>query len=290
MGNLDYLSNAKRIREQTLELKRAQFAEEVEASFQIKLELIDPNPYQPRVDFSAVERMAESLREHGQYYPILVRRVADRYQVADGETRLRAAKLNAAQHPDSPATIAAVLKPYNNVDMAVIAFRTAYDRKELNPVEEARGLRRLHDELRIEYREIARRLGRPESYIYDRTRLLGLNPLLSAAIEQDALSASAAIKLQALGLESDEELARAIALVREERMTVQTIQAQRARLLQAAKTQEPVDSAAPDASQTLWRDLRTIWKHLDPAAQKRLVETASQLAATRLSGSTPAEA
>lgn len=290
MGNLDYLSNARLIREQTLELKRAQFAEEVEASFQIKLSLVDPNPYQPRVDFSAVERMAESLREHGQYYPILVRRVGDRYEVADGETRLRAAKLNLAQHPGSPDTIAAVLKPYSDVDMAVIAFRTAYDRKELNPIEEARGLRRLHDELNLEYREIARRLGRPESYIYDRTRLLGLSPLLCAAIEESSLSASAAIKLQALGFESDEDLTRAITLVREERMTVQTIQAQRARLLQPAQAEQAPDTGEPDVSQVLWRDLRTIWKHLDPQARKRLVETASQLAAANLSGSTPAEA
>lgn len=284
MGNIDYLSNARKIREQTLDIKRAEFAQEVEASFQLKVSLIDPNPYQPRVDFSAVEQMAQSLREHGQYYPILVRRVGDRYQVADGETRLRAAKLNLERHGDSPRTIAAVLKPYTDVDMAVIAFRTAYDRKQLNPIEEARGLQRLRDELDIEYQEIARRLGRTESYVYDRTRLLGLHPLLVEEVAQEQLSASAAIKLQALDLTEDAEMRRAIDLVLEERMTVKGIAAQRERLLKAAKAETSAENKPPEAdtSKALWKDLSVIWKHLDPAAQKQLVETASKLAAQNL--------
>lgn len=282
MGNIDYLSNARKIREQTLAVKRAEFAQEVEASFQLKLNQIDPNPYQPRVDFSAVEQMAQSLKEHGQYYPILVRRVGDRYQVADGETRLRAARLNLERNAQSPDTITAVLKPYTDVDMAVIAFRTAYDRKELNPIEEARGLQRLRDELGIEYQEIAQRLGRTESYVYDRTRLLGLHALLIEEVAQEKLSPSAAIKLQALDLVDEAELQRVIDLVHEERITVKGIVAQRERLLKAAKAEEADAPSEADPSKALWKDLHTIWKHLSPEARQELVKAAAELAARNL--------
>lgn len=288
MANIDYLSNARQIREQTIARKRAEFAEEVEASFTLKLSQIDPNPYQPRVDFSVVEQMATSLRENGQYYPILVRRVGDRYQVADGETRLRAAKLNQERYADSPDTIKALLKPYTDVDMAVIAFRSAYDRKELNPVEEARGLKRMREELMIEYQEIAQRLGKPESYIYDRTRLLGMHPLLISEVEKESLSATAAIRLNGLNLKSDPELQRVIELVLEERLTVQAIQQQKDRLLKVGKAvsetgeEDAANTAEESEEKLLWRDLKTIWRHLKPKAKKRLVETASKLAAKEM--------
>lgn len=283
MRNTDYLGNSNLIREQTLARKRAEFAQEVEASFTLKLSEIDPNPFQPRIDFSAVEAMAQSLRDHGQYYPVLVRRVGDRYQVADGETRLRAAKLNLERDASGPNTIKALLRSYSDVEMAIIAFRTAYDRKQLNPVEEARGLHKLHAELNIEYQELARQLGKTESYIYERTRLLGLHPLLIAEVEQETLSATAAIKLNGLDLKKEDELARVLDLVKSEKLTVHAIQEQKARLLKVAKEESPdAQAEAEDDGRALWRDLQTIWKHLPAEARKNLVETASKLAAASM--------
>jgi ParB family chromosome partitioning protein len=146
------------------------------------------------VDFGAVTEMAANLQVQGQLYPILVRRHGERYQVADGETRLRALAYNAKQ-AGTPGTVRVVLRDYSDQQMALVAFSSVYFRKDLNPIEEARGLRRLHDELGVTYEVLADFLGKTKSYLIERVRLLNLDARLQAMLEASQLTPGQAVAL-----------------------------------------------------------------------------------------------
>ena len=270
--NIDYLSQAGAVREKTVSALKAQTLLEAGAPVALALSLVDPNPYQPRQDFTAVEAMAADLAANGQDYPILVRQVGARYQVADGETRLRATQLLGV------ATIQSIIHGYSDEDMATIAFRTAYQRKDLNPMEEALGLKRLLDEFGISVSKLGERLGKTVDYLNFRLRLLKLDPSLAEPVAAGKLSASHAIDLQAIaepavrGRVLAEVLERAAAVADDpsvKPMAVKDIRARRAEL-----------EAEVHDSEALLREFNRLWRRkLTEADQLKLVETARKLAA-----------
>lgn len=165
-----------------------------EAVGEIDVNLIDPNPFQPRVDFAKVQEIAASIKDHGQDYPIIVRKKPDgRYEVADGETRLRACR-----DVIKSATVKAVVREFDEQQMALTAFRTAYQRKDLNPMEEARGLQRIIDQFKLTANEAAEKLNVTKTVVIERTRLLKLDEVLQRHIEDGKLSPGQAIALNPL--------------------------------------------------------------------------------------------
>lgn len=274
MANIDYLSNAGAVRERTVAQIKAKMFEEVETLVELDLALLDPNPFQPRVDFSVVEGIARSLREEGQHYPILVRRVKDRYEVADGETRLRAAKYNREhfpEHPGSKYTVTAVVREYTDEEMAFNAFSTAYQRKSLNPIEEAQGIRRLHTELGFTYAQLAEKLDKTEHYFWERVRLLNLPAKLQDLVGGGQLAASHAINI-ATFKGPDEKLDVLIEEVLSDKLSVHAI---RKRVEALAK--EPVEKPAVTDEKELWNTLKGVWKQLGPEARRELVAAAHAL-------------
>lgn len=283
-NNVDYLSNANAVKQKAVQTMRSQFMEEVEARFEIKLSEIDPNPFQPRVEFSHVEEMARSLREEGQHYAILVRMIpSGRYQVADGETRVRAAKYNLEhfpEHPNTRETIGAVLKRYTNEEMALLAFSTAYNRKSLNPIEEARGILRMRDELKLPFTELAKKLGRPESYFYERSRLLHLPVKLQECIGQSKLTASQAINIGGFN-GPEEQLDAIINEVVEQELTVSAIRKRVKELQAETPAAEPKSKTPLSSERKAWSELRDYWKQLDPEAREQLLTQARALVPAR---------
>ena len=137
---------------------------------QCPVDTIEPNPYQPRQDFSGpeLEEMVSSVREKGIITPLLVSKTEKGYQLIAGERRWRAAQR--AGLDEVPVVIKDVT-PSESLELAIIEN---IHRKDLNPIEEANAYKRLLDETGATQEAIAKRLGKDRSSIANLLRLLNL--------------------------------------------------------------------------------------------------------------------
>ncbi len=152
---------------------------------EIKVDLIDPNPYQPRKLFSrqSLLELQNSIQQNGLIQPIVVRAVNNRYQIIAGERRFRA--IQALGHPMIPAHI----KDMIDEDVRLVAIVENLQRDDLNPVELARAYLQLHSDLGMTQEQISAKLGKDRSTISNTLRLLDLPDELLVDIEQGRLSA-----------------------------------------------------------------------------------------------------
>lgn len=173
----------------------------------IPLELIQPNPSQPRKSFDpgALDLLAESLTDSGVIQPLVVRPLPDgRYELIAGERRWRAARQAGLE------TIPAVLRADTEAKRLQVALIENMARQDLNPVEEARGCAALVEELDLSREEVARRLGRSRSTVSNLIRLLDLPDQVLELLERDQLSEGhGRALLTASGQEERRRLARA---------------------------------------------------------------------------------
>lgn len=155
---------------------------------------LEPNPFQPRGSIrpQQLDELAASIRESGIIQPILVRRVAGRYQIIAGERRWRAAqKLGLPSVPVS-------LREVPDERLLELALVENIQREELSPLEEALAFQRLQEELRLTQEEIARRVGRDRSTIANTLRLLKLPRELRELLAAGRIDAGHARALLAL--------------------------------------------------------------------------------------------
>jgi ParB family transcriptional regulator, chromosome partitioning protein len=137
----------------------------------IPLDLIAPNPNQPRKHFEegALVALADSLRDRGVLQPVLVRPVAGgTYEIIAGERRWRAALL--AGFDSMPALV----RPHDDAESLELALIENMAREDLNPVEEARACALLTEELGLTREELGRRIGRSRVAVSNLLRLLDL--------------------------------------------------------------------------------------------------------------------
>ncbi len=132
----------------------------------IDLDLIDPNPHQPRKHFGDLSDMVASIKEKGVLEPILVRRHEGKYQIIAGERRYQAAKLAGLRR------IPCVEVDVDTRGMLEISLIENLQRKDLHPFEEAAALQSLCDQFRYTHEEIAAKLGKSRTVI---TETLSLN-------------------------------------------------------------------------------------------------------------------
>jgi len=161
---------------------------------------IDDNPFQPRREFSEPElaSLSESLKEHDMLQPVLVRRVADRYQLISGERRLRAAiKAGWSQIP-------ARLRDADDRLVAELAIVENLQRKDLNAVEKALSFRRYLEEHQCTQEELAKRLKIDRSTIANLVRLLELPDLVLDTLRGEKISAGHARALLPLGDDAEQ--------------------------------------------------------------------------------------
>jgi ParB family chromosome partitioning protein len=173
-------------------------------SDRIAIELIDPNPVQPRRVFQqdALHQLADSIRQHGIIQPLVVRHQGARYQLVAGERRWRAAKIAGLTEVPS------VVKDISDDRLLEITLIENIQREDLNPMELALALERMARELNINQEEIGRRTGKDRSTISNSIRLLQLPPDLQQLVAERRLSAGHARSLLAL---TDEEMQRNLA-------------------------------------------------------------------------------
>ncbi|MBW1687691.1 MAG: ParB/RepB/Spo0J family partition protein [Deltaproteobacteria bacterium] len=149
-----------------------------DAPGEIPVDAIDPNPEQPRRAFDAIEleRLADSIRQHGVLQPIVLRRVGSRYELVVGERRWRATR--AAGLAKIPAIIADV----DERERLELALVENVQRRDLNPIELAHAFRSL-SEGGTTQEEIGRRVGLDRSTVANHLRLLELPRELQADVE-----------------------------------------------------------------------------------------------------------
>jgi ParB family chromosome partitioning protein len=160
----------------------------------IPLDLIDPNPEQPRrvLEAEGLERLADSLRQHGVLQPVVVRRAGDRYELVVGERRWRAAR--AAGLASVPAVVADV-EPEDRLALALVEN---VQRRDLNPIELAHAFRALADTGATQ-EEIGERVGLDRSTVANHLRLLELRREFQEDVEAARLTASHAKALLQVG-------------------------------------------------------------------------------------------
>ncbi len=161
---------------------------------------IDNNPFQPRRRFneSEIASLAESIREHAQLQPILVRIVAGRYQLISGERRLRAT-IHAGL-----TTIRAEVREANDRLVAELAIVENLQRKDLDAIEKAMSFRRYIDEHACTQEDLAKRLKIDRSTIANLIRLLELPAELQTWVQNQKITAGHARSLLPLGEEAQQ--------------------------------------------------------------------------------------
>ena len=137
---------------------------------EIPIENIVPNPYQPRKVFSqaALEELSNSIKVYGILQPITVRQKDDKYELIAGERRFRAAKLANLQ------AVPAIINNMSDESSAVLALLENLQREDLNFIEEAMGYENLIKEHEFTQQQLAEKLGKNQSTIANKLRILRL--------------------------------------------------------------------------------------------------------------------
>ncbi len=171
---------------------------------EIDIELIEPNPEQPRNRFTEenLEELAQSIKVNGIIQPIVVRRRGGKYQIVAGERRWRAAQR--AEIDKIPS----IVKEINDSKLLEIALIENIQRQELNAIEEAKAYRNLIENLSLTQEMIAERVGKNRTVITTHLRLLKLPKDIQDLVEEEKITAGHA---RALLMTDSLELQREIA-------------------------------------------------------------------------------
>lgn len=155
------------------------------AAAEIDIDLIEPNPEQPRTRFAekALEELAQSISANGIVQPVVVRPIGGRFQIVAGERRWRAAQRAGLRR------IPAAIREVSDEKLLELALIENIQRQELNPIEEAKAYRKLIDSIGLTQEEVANRVGRERSLIATSLRLLRLPEDIKRMIEEEKLSA-----------------------------------------------------------------------------------------------------
>ena len=174
--------------------------EPASASQELLIKNIAANPYQPRCNFDEekLQELAASIKEFGVVQPVVVRKKGRSYELVAGERRLRAAGLAGL------TKVPAIVKDYDDAKMMEIALIENIQRHDLNPIEEAQGLRRLMQEFKLTQEQTAEKVGRSRSAVTNILRLLNLPEQVQKQIINGVLTMGQAKQL--LGLPKPEQM------------------------------------------------------------------------------------
>ncbi|MGB6370195.1 MAG: ParB/RepB/Spo0J family partition protein [Atribacterota bacterium] len=170
---------------------------------EMDIERLTPNLFQPRKNFDKdkMEELKGSIKKHGIIQPIVVRKIANGYEIVVGERRLKAAKEIGLKK------IPVIIKSINNEKSLEIALVENIQREDLNPVEQANAFKRLIDEFKLTQQELAEATGKSRALVTNTIRLLKLNPEIQKNISEGKISFGHAKLLLSI---EDEEVQKAV--------------------------------------------------------------------------------
>jgi len=211
--------------ENKLQITRADKNEGLKNITYIKIDCIRPNPYQPRKQFNkaALEELCESIKQYGVIQPINVRRITNNsYELVAGERRLRAATMAGLKE------IPSIVINVDDNDSAVMALIENLQREDLTYLEEAEGYNHLISEHGFTQEELAQKIGKSQSTIANKIRLLKLSPLVKKILLDNNLT---------------ERHARALLKLHDEQLQLKVLRLVCDRGLNVKKTEELVERA-----------------------------------------------
>ena len=165
----------------------------------LSTDVLRPNPNQPRRDFdeSALRELSESIRRYGILQPLTVRRAAEGYELIAGERRLRAARLAGVRE------VPCLLARSSAEESALLALIENLQRSDLHYLEEAAAIARLISAYGLSQEQAAEKLGKSQSAVANKLRLLRLSPECARILRENGLSERHARALLRLADEED---------------------------------------------------------------------------------------
>ena len=233
---------------------------------------IRPNPAQPRKVFKpeALDELADSIRQHGILQPLSVRRQGIGYELIAGERRLRAAEL--AGVTDIPC----IIMNMDDQESGMAALVENLQRQDLDFIEEAMGISRLLQSYRMSQEQAARLLGKSQSAVANKLRILKHSAAVLTALREAGLTERHARAL--LKLRSEEETLSAVAEIARQGMNVARTEKYIESLL-AARDDRPRKANVGAFLNSLTQNLQKIQLSGIPAVSERR-ETDSQIVLT----------
>lgn len=191
-----------------------------------------PNRFQPRIKFNedSINELSESIKEHGVIQPIVVRSMGDKYEIIAGERRYKASLLAGKR------TIPAVITNLNDKDSAEVALIENVQRKDLTPIEEAISYKKILDMGYLTQEELAVKLGKTQSTVANKLRLLNLDEEVQEAVLEEKISERHARSL--LKLSDVNEQRKMLNKIIENRLTVRKTDEEIAKVLNGINDEE----------------------------------------------------
>lgn len=155
-----------------------------EEIIELPIDELRPNPYQPRKIFNdeALNDLANSIKEHGVFQPIIVKKSIKGYEIIAGERRYRASKLAGL------LKIPAIIRDFSDEQMMEIALLENLQRENLNAIEEAHAYKTMLEKLNITQDQLAIKVGKSRSYVTNMLGILRLPKDVQRLVVQDKLS------------------------------------------------------------------------------------------------------
>jgi len=151
---------------------------------EVDINEILPNRFQPRIQFDEEEilELSDSIKEHGVIQPLVVRTIGDKYEIIAGERRYKASVLAGKE------TVPVIIKNLNDKDSAEVALIENIQRKNLTPIEEALSYKKILDMGYITQENLATKLGKSQSAVANKIRLLNLSDEVQEALLENRIS------------------------------------------------------------------------------------------------------
>ncbi|MCK4505466.1 MAG: ParB/RepB/Spo0J family partition protein [Candidatus Aegiribacteria sp.] len=227
-------------------------------SMEIDIDLIDPNPFQPRKEWKPEEiaSLAASIRSQGIIQPLILKKEGKRYQLIAGERRLRAAREAGLKK------VPVIVREASREQMLALALVENIQRQDLGPMEKAEAFKRLSSEFDLTQEDMGNRVGMSRSSVANFLRLLELPESVQKMLSEGQLQMGHGRAL--LGLKDDSAIQRTAVVAFKRNMSVRQLE-EKIRLLVAGKK----------------RKTASVSKRTTPE-EKELVETLQRLLKTRV--------
>lgn len=185
---------------------------------EISLDDLRPNPYQPRKRFDdeALKELSESIKNHGVFQPIIVKKSIKGYEIIAGERRCRASRLAGRD------TIPAIIRTFTDEQMMEIALLENLQRENLSAIEEAIAYKTMLDKLNLTQDELARKVGKSRSHITNIIGLLRLPKEIQQMIIKEEITMGHARVISKL--ESEDEMLRLANQIVDQKLPVREVE------------------------------------------------------------------
>ncbi len=245
---------------------------------QIPVEELQSNPLQPRgvITPESLVDLIDSIREHGILEPLVVAKTPAGYQIIAGERRWRSAKIIGLK------TIPAIIKETTPRGMLEMAIVENVQRIDLNPIERARALQRLVDEFNLLSSEIAKRIGKSQSYVCNSLRLLMLPDAIKDGILSGLITEGHARALAAIG--DNRLMIEAYKIVLRETASVRRAEdlARRMRVQEGSNPKAKVSRIVDESIDRLRDEMEQALSAMDNNAKKSRVKLSRSRVETRV--------